>query len=85
MPGSLRNWLGLALVAAAALVFLAIGAAACFFAGFAWAVLICAGVGWFIGRGDLGQNGEGSYVVVAAWILLAIGVAVGLVLRVVLL
>lgn len=84
MPVSLKNWLGLALIALCAVVVMAIGAASCFFAGFAWAVLICAFVGWLISRQDLGQNGEGAYVVVCSWILLAVGLAVGLVLRLVL-
>ena len=82
MPGSLKDWLGLSLVLACALVLLAIGAAAVCFVGFAWALIITVAVAALIYRFvPIGPYGEGSYVIVSAWILLAIGLAVGLVLR----
>lgn len=85
MPGTLKNWLGLALVALCALVLLAIGAAAVCFFGFAWALIVTVALAALIYRFvPIGPYGEGSFVIVSAWILLAVGLAVGLVLRLVL-
>lgn len=82
MPAALKNWLGLSLVALCALAVVAIAAASVCFFGFAWAVIIVAIVGALIYRFvPAGPYGEGSYVILTAWILLAIGLAAGLVLR----
>lgn len=86
MPGYLKDWLGLAVVAICAVMVAAIGASACFFFGFAWAVLICAAGVWLCDRYvPTGPYGEGSYLIFYVMVLLAIGVVIGLIARVVLL
>lgn len=81
MPRALSDYLGLAVVLVCALVLLCAGAAVAFFFGLAWAVIALVVAGWLMSRLDMGQNGEGSYVIVVALIILAVGVAGGLLLR----
>ncbi|MFN3931623.1 MAG: hypothetical protein ACK4JY_07735 [Brevundimonas sp.] len=86
MPQFLKDWLGLALLAVLAAGVAAVGAAASFFFGFAWAVLICAALVWLCDRFiPTGHYGEGSFVIFYILVLLAIGVVIGLIARWVLL
>lgn len=84
MPQRLKDWLGLAALAACAVVVIAIGATICAFLGFAWAVLICAVIVWLCDRYiPAGPYGEGAYLIFYILILLAVGVVIGLITRMV--
>ena len=70
----------LALVILAAIVCLS--AIVAFYVGLAWSLIIAVVVGVLIGRfAPTGPYGEGAYAVFAIWILIAIGVVIGLVTR----
>lgn len=85
MPETLKNWLGVILLIVLALIPVVASATLTVFTGFSWAVLICGGLGVLAGRYfPTGPYGEGAFVVVWIWILLAIGIFVGLVTRLVL-
>ncbi|HAJ02615.1 MULTISPECIES: hypothetical protein [unclassified Brevundimonas] len=79
MPDFMGDWLGLALLLCCALVLVAISGAATVWFGFAWAFIITVVVGALIYRWmPIGTYGEGAHVIIIAWILLAIGLVIGL-------
>lgn len=82
MPDWKTHLVGWSLLIAISSIVIAIGAAAVSLFGFAWGVAVCWGVGYLMLQAKLDRP-AGGCIVVVGWILLAIGVAVGLVLQLV--
>lgn len=82
MLDTLKSWARLALVAVMALLLIGSAAELVVKFGFAWALIFSVVAGWIWARRfDVGIHGERAWLVPIVFIIVAIGLAVGLLLQ----